>query len=663
MAYDDEFLYIASKCYSRTSHYVVPTLRRDFRAGGNDNLTYMFDTYADGNNCFFFGTNPLGVQREGLITNGGQVFQDFSGSWDNKWECEAVIHEGFWTSEMKIPFSSIRFKDAPYWRFNSYRFNIDRNETSTWINIPQNQVIFSLAFMGDIVWDKKPESQGTSIGIIPFATTALSKDYEEDTDVELSYGFGGDVKIPVGTGLNLDLTFNPDFSQVEVDRQVTNLDRFEIFFPERRQFFLENADLFSGFGFSNINPFFSRRIGVATDTTEDVNIQNRILGGARLSGKLNNDWRLGVLSMQTEEDAQNALPSFNYSVLAIQRKLWSRSNLGFIFINKNSVGNKHDEYVDPFNRVVGLDFNYATKSNRWSGKTFLHQSLNHQESDLAISHGFNLRFNQRNYRFNWQHEFVSEDYDAQVGFIRRKNYLRIQPRFERRNYPDESWFQNYGIVLSPQFVFKPDFGRTDHIIELSLGGSGRQFQRVNLSLVNQFVHLFDDFDPTGSDQETLESGTNYTYTYVTARYNTNRSKNIFARFNPTIGQYFNGKRYGISGSINFRYQPIAEIGLNYNFNIFDMPHLGEKVKTFLIGPRIDLTFSKELFLTSFVQFNSQSENTNVNTRLQWRFAPVSDFFLVYTDNYFTGNVDPSDRFLFNIRNRALVMKWTYWLNT
>ncbi len=663
MCYDDTHLYIASTCYSESDDYIIPSFRRDFRAGGNDNVTFMFDTYADGNVCFFFGTNPLGVKREGTIVNGGQVFQDFSTSWDNKWECESLIGEGYWSSEMKIPLNILRFKESKRWRFNSYRFNIDRNETTTWSRIPQNQVIFSLAFMGDMIWEEPPNSGGQSISMIPFISSRISKNYEEKRDPKSSYSMGADVKIPMGSGLNLDLTFNPDFSQVEVDRQVTNLDRFEIFFPERRQFFIENADLFSNFGTRTINPFFSRRIGVATDTSESRTIQNRIYAGARLSGKINKDWRIGLMSLQTEEDKKNALPSFNYSVLAIQRKIWSRSNLGFIWVNKQGVGDKHDNYYDPYNRVIGVDFNFTNADNRWSGKTFLHYSDAFEKISQAFTHGLAVRYNRRRIRVNWDHEFVGEGYDAQVGFVRRRNYIRLQPQIDLRTYPNGTWFQVFGFTLTPNYFIQPGFGKTDHNIELRFGGQSRNFQRLNVGVNHQFVHLFNDFDPTGSDKQPLLGGTSYDFFYFTASYNTDRSRMISAQFQPTLGQYFNGMRYGMTGNVRLRYQPYGNISFNYGFNYFNMDHLKEGVLTLLFGPRIDLTFSKELFLTTFVQYNSQQENTNINARMQWRFAPVSDFFLVYTDNYFSSTLEAEDRFLFSIRNRALVAKLTYWFNT
>lgn len=238
-AYDDDNFYVAAKCYALTDQYVIPSLSRDFRAGGSDNLTFLFDTFNDQTNAFF-GTNPAGVLREGLISNGGSDGADFSDSWDNQWIGESKIHEGYWACEMAIPFKTIRFQEGSMnWRFNAYRFDTQLNERSTWFRIPQNQFITDLAFMGNLNWEEPLKKPGKNFTIIPYASSNFNRDFEAGGSGYTSdYSIGGDAKVAITPGLNLDLTINPDFSQVEVDRQVTNLQRFEVFFPERRQFFL-----------------------------------------------------------------------------------------------------------------------------------------------------------------------------------------------------------------------------------------------------------------------------------------------------------------------------------------------------------------------------------------------------------------------------------------
>ena len=252
MAYDDKNLYVAARCKTIGKKYVIPSLRRDYRAGASDNLSFIFDTFDDRTNAFLFGMNPYGVQREATISGGGQGVdpQYFSTAWDNKWEGESKIYDDYWTTEVAIPFTTLRFKEGTTrWNFNSYRFDTQTNEQQTWTHIPQNQLIFNLAFMGEMNFEKPLPKSGSNISIIPYAFVGNTRDFdfpERGTGNKVTVG--GDVKIGITTGLNLDLTVNPNFSQVEADRQVTNLSRFDVSYPEQRQFFLENADLFSNLG-------------------------------------------------------------------------------------------------------------------------------------------------------------------------------------------------------------------------------------------------------------------------------------------------------------------------------------------------------------------------------------------------------------------------------
>ncbi len=661
---DDNNLYVGIKCFGAGNDWIVNSLKRDYRAGGSDNITLVFDTFDDNTNGIFFGINPEGVIREGVVTNGGNGFRDFSESWDNKWKGEAKKFDGYYTAELEIPFSTLRFDPAnKKWGMVVYRFDTQDNEMSVWKRTPRNQTLFSLAYTGELNWEQLPGSGSSKVSVIPFVTAGGSKDFEANTPVDRFADIGGDVKVAVTPGLNLDLTVNPDFSQVEVDRQVTNLSRFELFFPERRQFFVENADLFGDFGFSGVNPFFSRRIGVGTDVNTGSTVQNRILGGLRLSGKLNKNTRVGLLNMQTAENVEQGLPSINYSVAVLQKKIWDRSNIGFIFVNKQSFADNVEALdIKPFNRIAGLDFNYASTDNTWSGKTFLHTAIT-PDTEAKLAHGAELNYNKRDIGISWSHTYVQDDYNAEVGFIRRTNFIQVEPELNLRFYPTQGPFNRLEIRSQADVIWRPGFGKTDHEISIGTNGQFNNSARFFMDVSHNYVYLFGDFDPTGTSSAPLPGGTEYNYVSFQANISTDSRKNLSANFGPVAGGYFNGSRVGMRGSVRYRYQPKGMIELNYSWNHFNLPHLDETKQTLLIGPRVDYTFSKALFATAFVQYNTQAKNTNINARLQWRFAPVSDFFIVFTDNYFTGNLEePSDRFAFNIKNRAIVAKMTYWIN-
>lgn len=655
--FDDENLYVAAKCYVGGKDFVIPSLRRDYRAGGNDNITLVFNPFKDKTNAIVFGMNPYGVTREALIYNGGESGGDFREEWDNKWRGESYIGENYWSCELVIPYTSLRFPDGDaQWYFNSYRFDTQSNTRSTWHRIPQNQIIMSLAYMGTIDFEGgAPQAQGGNFTVIPYVSGSRTRDFEAETEADLTSGIGGDAKIGIGSGLNLDLTVNPDFSQVEVDQQVINTSRFEVFFPERRQFFLENADLFGSFGDERANPFFSRRIGIAQDTATGTAIPNQIYAGARLSGKVGDDWRIGLLNMHAAAEKEQGLPSFNYTVGALQRRIGARSAAGIIAVNKQNFSSFSDstETNADFNRVLGFDYNLATKDNKWNGKTFLHRSFSDREDGNDFSHGFNLEFRERNWNLEYSHLYVGEDYNAEVGFVPRRDIFSPFIGLRRIDYPDNPRVVQKGPAIRSRSFFKPGEGLADYSARLLYSWQYANTSQLTVYARTTKIELFDPFDPTRTDATPLPTG-DYSYARFGGEFRSDRRKRFSYSVEPEFGQFYNGQTYGASGSVVFRYQPLGSIDLRFNYQFIDLPEPYASTSLFLIGPRIDLTFTKSVFLTTFLQYNEQFDNFNLNARLQWRFAPVSDFFLVYTDNY--------DTILWEARNRSIVAKATYWLN-
>ncbi|MFT5279851.1 MAG: hypothetical protein ACI9P8_001490, partial [Bacteroidia bacterium] len=321
LTYDDKNLYIAAICFDEIDgKYVIQSLKRDFSFPVSDAFAVFIDPFDDGANGFSFSVNPLGVQREGTVENGGGF--GVTTAWDNRWFSEVKVEDGKWIVEMKIPFKSIRYNsDISEWGINFARNDLKRNESSTWSWVQRGQNVANLAYTGKLLWDAPPKKAGANVSIIPYGIVGVNHDYEVEKKTEVPWNLGLDAKIAVTSSLNLDLTIRPDFSQVEVDRQVTNLSRFSLFFPEQRQFFIENNDLFARFGFSKIRPFFSRRIGLNGGQIVPI------LGGFRLSGKVNKNWRIGFMSMQTEGGVPQGSNSENFTVAAVQRRVFKRSNI------------------------------------------------------------------------------------------------------------------------------------------------------------------------------------------------------------------------------------------------------------------------------------------------------------------------------------------------
>lgn len=657
--YDDKNLYIGIKAYSIGKNYATTSLKRDFRGSGSDSFSVMFDTYSDGQNAFLFGMNPYGVRREGLVSGGGNDrMRDYSLSWDVKWQGESKMYEDHYTAEMIIPLTSLKFKEgATKWRFNSYRIDTQSNERSSWAKIPQNQLIFSTAFMGDMIFEKPLGKSRTPLAIIPYVNAISQKDFETDEGLN-SIKVGGDLKVAVGNNLNLDITVNPDFSQVEVDDQVTNLTRFEVSLPEKRQFFIDNNDLFGDFGDQrDANPFFSRRIGIAKDTADNT-IENKIIGGIRLSGKLTKNMRIGILNLQTAKDEENEIPSNNNTMLAFQQKVFSRSNIGAFFINKQSL-EKYDfvEREDEYNRVMGIDYNLASKDNTWTGKAYVHKSFQPDDPVGNLSTGTQISYQSRKFNLYAKGVSIDEDYSSDLGFIRRTDIFKGFVRAERVFWPNQGIFQNHSFRFSPVFIWSPSlaFKNTDYDFRTSWEAQFKDQSQFSIGLTNSFTFLFDSFDPTDSDGALqLSADQGYHYNSVEFMYRSDQRKLFAFDIESEVGQFYNGNRFSVESKMTLRFQPKVFLSLIVNYDQIKLPDPYPSADIWLISPKIDITFSKSIFWSTLVQYSNQRDNLGINSRLQWRFAPLSDLFIVYNDNYFVNSFQP--------RSRSINLKLTYWLN-
>ena len=658
--FDDVNLYVLINAEAEDKNFISSSLRRDFSSRNNDSVTLVLDTFNDGTTAFLFGTNAEGVRREALISNGGNNFpRDFNRSWDVKWQAEVKKTDWGYITEMKIPLSSLRYpENSTQWRINVYRAEIGANRQSSWANIPRNQIIAGLAFMKTLDFERNLSKPKVPFAIIPFTSGITTKDFDANA-TSSSLSAGGDAKISVGDGMILDLTFNPDFSQVEVDDQIINISRFEVRLPEKRQFFIQNSDLFANFGDNfETQPFFSRRIGVAKDRDGNT-IENKIIAGARLSGNLSKNLRLGFLNMQTEEDAANGITANNNTVFSLQQKMFSRSYLGFIFVNRQQTGNPEFETdQDEFNRVVGLDYTLASKDNKWTGRSFIHQAILANDEKDSYSAGFRLSYNSRKHNITYGGNRIGENYTSDLGFLRRTGIQKHYLRYAHRLWIDSKRIRS--LELSQRF-FYVDKPNTNGLVT-----DRNQTTRAEIRFTNQsrfraeysrrFTYLINNFNPLGGDDTVgLPGSTGYNYNDFQISYNSNFSKNLNYNFEASFGEFYNGSKFSIETEVALRIQPHFNGSIKVNYDKIDFPAPFSSGELLLIGPKLDITFSKSIFWNTFVQYSSQSENFGINSRLQWRFAPLSDFYLVYNDNYFASTT-------FVPKVRSLTFKLTYWLN-
>jgi hypothetical protein len=649
MTYDDRNIYIIAVCWlpRKGQPYMVESLRRDFTFGRNDNFIFFLDTYNDLTNGYTFGANAAGAQWDGTLYEGGKA--DLN--WDNKWTSIVKNYDDKWIFEAAIPFKTIRYKKGiSEWGVNFSRLDITAAEKSAWAPVPRQFPTASLAYTGELIWDQPPPPTGLNFSLIPYALGGVSKDYDAKTEPVYKKEIGADAKIALTSSLNLDLTINPDYSQVEVDKQVTNLDRYELFFPEKRQFFLENNDLFGNFGFANIRPFFSRRIG--------LNVP--ISFGARLSGNIDKNWRIGVMDMQTKRQDSVGLPAQNFSVIAVQRKIFARSNIRLLFVNKQSLDyepgkDSSKPQYSLFNRNIGAEYNLASANNLWTGKLMFLKSFSPGVSDNTFTHAANLQYNNRHWLLLWQHQYVGKNYSAEVGYVPRTNYISLNPTAAYLFFPNRGIVLSHGPKYIGTFYYNTSFKKTDYENILLYIFNLRDQSIFDVWVGNDWVQLLQPFDPTNSNKDSLAAGTVHQWKAFGVEFFSKPQKlftyNISTRFG---GYYAEGNRYSVNVDLGYRIQPYAGITLSTAYNDIQLPQPWGRTIFWLIGPRIDITFTNKLFLTTFIQYNDQQKNINLNARFQWRYRPASDLFLVYTDNYYS--------YPLFVRNRAFVLKFTYWWN-
>jgi hypothetical protein len=642
ITYDESNFYVGVICHDPTpGKRPIESLRRDYFFQKNDNFMFFIDTYNDLTNGFAFGVSAAGAQTEGLEYDA----QSINYTWDIKWKSAVKSYTDHWTAELSIPFRSIRyFEGATEWGINFGRLDLKTNEKSAWAPIPRNLNHCSLPHAGTLVWDKPLENAGLRFSLIPYVTEKATRDYEADEKAKLKTNAGFDAKMILSTSMNLDLTVNPDYSQVEEDRQQTNLDRFELFFPERRQFFLENSDLFSNLGSLNNQPFFSRRIG--------LNIP--VIGGGRLSGRIGNNWRVGIMDMQTGSD--ESTPSSNYAVAVLKRQVFSRSSISGFLINKQVTSGYNDTLYSGYryNRVAGIEYNLASRDNRWTGKSFYHQSFYPGASGDAATAANSLSYATRSLKASIDQTWIGADYVSEAGYIRRTGYFEFYPKLAYLFYPSSGNILSHGPGIDFDIIYDPKFKMTDRQTQLSYSIGWLNKNLLSFNLSENYVKLSDSFDPTNDGGVKLAAGSEYNWLSGGVTFTSDFRKLFNFVLNGGYGSYFNGTKSTLGATINYRAQPYGSIAVTASYNNISLPEPYHSAKLFLIGPRLDLTMTDKLFLTSFVQYNNQIKNMNMNFRFQWRFAPVSDLFIVYTENSF-----PVDH---KIKNRGLVLKVSYWFN-
>ncbi|MBV9963300.1 MAG: carbohydrate binding family 9 domain-containing protein [Parafilimonas sp.] len=647
VTYDDKYFYLLAICYKAVGQRnMVESLRRDFSFVKNDNFLVFIDPFEDQTTGYSFGANAEGAQWDGSMYAGGSV--DLN--WDNKWISAVKNYDDKYIFEAAIPFKTLRYKkDVLHWGINFSRNDLKTTEKSSWAPVPRQFPTASLAYTGTLIWDAAPPDPSSNISLIPYFLTNTSKDYINKTSPGIQGRAGIDAKISFSTSLNLDLTIHPDFSQVEVDQQLINLSRYELFFPEKRQFFLENGDLFGNFGYADIRPFFSRRIGL----NMPINI------GARLSGKLNKNLRIGAMDMETGANDEG-LPSQNYAVISLQQKVFKRSNIAFIYIDKTAVDyhppkDSSISNYNAYNRNIGVEYNLASANNVITGKTLFLKSFTEGKSNNDFVQASNIQYSSRRWLAYAQYEYVGKNYVADVGYVPRKNFIKLNPQLTRYFFPKSGIILTHGPQLTMNYFFDTKMNETDHENILAYLFTFRSKATFSVLGQDDYVKLLQPFDPTNTGKDSLPALSVHHYNLTGFDY-ISAPQHIFTyTASLRYGSYYDGGNI-FTATINpgYRIQPYLNMSFNTTYTDLMLPQPWGNTHFWLIGPRIDVTFTNTVFFTTYIQYNQQQHNININARFQWRFKPASDLFVVYTDNYY-----PAPLFA---KTRAFVIKLNYWWN-
>jgi hypothetical protein len=667
LTYDDHFIYIGFTGFD-DGKYIVQSLKRDVDFWSSDAMEVTFDPIEAQSNGVIFGVNPEGVQSEGILGN-----EDPDWAWDNKWFSQVKKATDRWTVEIAIPFKSLRYDPKKTtWSINFARNAIENGgQYYTWTKVPQQFNGISLAYMGTLVWDAPPPSEKSNVAFTPYVGGGISKDFlTNKTDTVKNIGL--DAKVALTASLNLDLTINPDFSQIEVDEQVTNLTRFNVIFPERRTFFLENSDLLNEFGIPPARPFFSRRIGLDKD-----NQTIPILYGVRLSGNLSPSVRVNAFNMHTKTTGAN--DGNNYSAAVVQKTFWGRSYVKIGFLNRQGF-NKFEASNSDYGRNLLLTYVLRSKNNKWETWGELHNAFKKDVKDenQYLSAGF--QYTSNNWSYIQDFTKLGTNYYADMGNLNRiDNYDAVRDTSIRLGFSHS--YSNLGYRFRPKTgsITVHDAGLENYIAFNPNGSLSQWFNNLkyelafkNTSELSMNIDRITENVPfpfSFSDNNAYIVG-KYNYMSGSISYNTDTRKTLSAKIRSRAGGFYNGSQIGLSVSATYRVQPWGKFSLKLDWNQISLPAKDPSVSgvttLVLLSPKSEISFNRNVHWTTFFQFNTQANNLNINSRLQYRFRPMSDLFLVYTDNYFADDERDSARNLLHAtldkKNRALVCKMTYWFN-
>lgn len=651
--FDDDNLYIAARNHESVpeSEWVANEMRRDtFQLRSNDSFTVMLDTFLDRRNGVAFLVTPIGGFSDFAISNEGtRVNSD----WNIVWDSRTGRFDGGWTVEMQIPFRSLRYEPGAEqtWGIQLRRIIRRRNEASYFTELPisaarGNSVIAGLWRISEAgtLNELQVPPRNFNIEIKPYGLGSVTTNREAVPPVSSAAEeeFGLDVKFGITNNLTADFTYNTDFAQVEVDEQQVNLTRFSLFFPEKREFFLEgrgNFDFARSRKLDTPTMFFSRRIGLQQGQVVPIGV------GARLTGKIGN-FDIGALNINTDADDFANIDSTGFSVLRIKRDILRRSTIGAIFTHRSE-----SLTADGSNQLYGIDGSFDffddVSIDTYMAKTDSPGSRGDNKSYMG-----DIAYNGDRYGLSSGYLVVEDDFNPEIGFLPRSNFKQYagSARFSPRPASID-WVRRFNLEAETQSYWSADEDKleTRHY-EISFNTEFENSDQFRISASDEFEMLTLPFRI--SDGIILQPG-KYNFTSYQLSYDFGKQRAMSGLLSLRVGDFWSGTNTALSfSSGRIELSPQFSLEPSYSVNRVELPE-GD-FRTELGRLRFTYTVTPRMYLSGLLQYNSTDSSFSTNFRFRWEWAPGSELFVVYSDDRDTdpfGN--PSGM---ELRNRGFVIK-------
>ena len=628
--YDSENLYVGAICFdSNIDTMVVNGMMRDFPGRLSDEFGFIIDSLNDDRTGFFFTTNPTGAKADIQTSNDSQYNDD----WDAVWDVRVHIGEDRWVAEFVVPFKTLRFSNAPTqeWGLNINRDIRRTNEDGHWAPIPRRYNTSRVSMAGTLT-GLEGVRQGRNLKVTPYGKAGFTQQQvgnSLETDTDFNGGF--DAKYGLTQSLTLDITFRTDFSQAEVDQDQVNLTRFNLFFPEKREFFLENAGVFAfgsrqastlgRGGGENLIPFFSRRIGLGPAGSPIP-----IVGGTRVSGTAGR-YEVGLLAMKTEREGP--VPSNNFLVGRVKRNLLENSFVGAIVTSRDS------SVAGDTNRVYGADavFQFYNKLDV-SGYILKSDTPTSSGNDRAGKFAVGWREDDWNITANYAK--VEDLFDPQMGFVRREDNshywgsFSLQPRTESsdlvRNLTFRTNYDYWSDVAG-------EIETREH--DLTAGLAFEDGASLNFTTTESFERLEAEFT-----RYSIPLG-DYKFRDYAITYASDRSRKVGGRVNFRQGDFWNGTRKSVGGELTLRPDYHWQVDTTFSRDDIEVP--AGSFPTTLVGLKILYAHSSRSFLNTFLQYNAERNQFSTNVRLNIIHHPLSEIFIVFNERRDTVTGEVVDR--------------------